>query len=391
MTELAIRGGEPVRSERLALTTPVLSEAERERVGDVIDSSWITTGPRTEDFESRLETRVGADNVVGVTNCSSALYLAYRALDLSGEVITSPVTFATTVSGIQMAGATPVLADVKPDTFTLDPESVKEAISDETDAIVPVHYAGQAVDMDAFRDLAADHDLALIEDAAHGLGGQYRGNAQGTLGDVGCYSFHPTKSITTAEGGALITDDDGVADTVRRLRLAGVNRSAWERDAEEKPDWYYDITEVSGKFNMTDVHAAIGLEQLDRLDKFIRQRRTVAERMDGAFADVNGVEPLSVREPGEHARHLYPLVVDKQTLDTSRREFEEALNAEGIDTGVYYLPIHHHSAFEDIARVDLSTTDDVVTQALCLPLHPRMDESDADDVVTAVTKVVRQL
>lgn len=391
MRELAGRGGDPVRSDPIPLSQPVFGEEELDRLEEVVESGWVTTGERTEMFEERIADLVGVDHGVGLTNCSSALYLAYRALDLSGEVITSPNTFATTVSGIEMAGAEPVLADIRPDTLTLDPESVKEAIGPETEAIVPVHYAGQATDMDVFRDLAADHSLVLIEDAAHGLGGRFRGEPQGTLGDAGCYSFHPTKAITTAEGGMLVTDDPRIADRVRRLRLAGVSRGSRERGRSDDPDWYYEVRDVSGKFNMTDLSAALGLAQLDELSAFIDRRREIGDMYDEAIAGFPGIEPLAVRDRTEHARHLYPVRLDLETLETSREEVDRLLTAEGISTGVYYIPIHHHPAFEDVSRGDLPTTEAVVPRTLCLPIHPAMAESDVSDVVTAVEKVTTSL
>lgn len=391
MPELAQEGGEPIREEMLPLATPVLGDEEVERVAETLQSGWVTTGDRTAAFEDRIATRADVERAVGTTNCSSALYLAYRCLDLSGEVITTPNTFATTVSGIRMAGATPVLADIREDTLTLDPESVKEAITDDTEAIVPVHYAGQAIDMDPLLEIAADYDLALVEDAAHGLGGAYEGRPLGSLGDIGCYSFHPTKAITTAEGGALLTDDTNLAERAEYLRLAGVDKDAKERASEDNPHWHYDVTEVSGKFNMNDVQAAIGLGQFERLDGFLEQRRSIGSALDEGLDSLSGVQSLSVRDPDEHARHLYPIVLDESKLGVSRRDFETALNAEGIDTGVYYIPIYDHSAFSDIDTSHLESATDVIDRTLCVPIHPGMERSDAEDVVNAVEKVISVL
>ena len=297
------------------------------------------------------------------------------------------MTFATTVSSAMMAGAEPKLADIRHDTLTLDPESVKEAITPNTEAIVPVHYAGQAVDMDAISEIADDHDLAVIEDAAHGLGGQYQGTPQGTLGDVGCYSFYATKSITTGEGGMLVTDRDEIADKVDRLRLAGVNKNAWRREDQDKPNWYYDVMDASGKFNMNDLSASIGLVQMERLDSFIETRQTVANRLDQQLENVPFVRPLGVRDPTEHARHIYPILLSSE-IEIDRISFDDALNAEGIGTSVHYIPIHHHSAFEKVDRVELDVTESLADNLLCVPIHPEMDVTDADDVVRAIEKVV---
>jgi len=375
----------PVRDEPLSFASPSLGDEEIENVTEALESGWLTTGERTAEFEGAVADFVGADHAVGTLNCTSALYLAFRCLDVTGDVITTPMTFATTVSSAMRAGANPVLADVRSDTLTLDPEAVKEAITPETEAIVPVHYAGQATDMDAFRDLAADHDLALVEDAAHGLGGYYDGEPLGTLGDAGCYSFYATKTITTGEGGLLVTDDEGIAESVRTRRLAGVDKDAWEREDEPDRGWRYDVVTPSLKFNMNDVQASIGLAQLDRLDEFVETRRRLAGALDEQLAAIRGVEPLGVRDPDEHARHLYPVFVTDEAPVT-RDRLDVGLADLGIETSVHYIPIHHHSAFEDVDRGDLSTTETAAERVLCLPLHPKMDRGDVDDVVTAVER-----
>jgi dTDP-4-amino-4,6-dideoxygalactose transaminase len=388
VSTLAVQGDEPVRDPSLSFASPVIASEELSQVKETIESGWLTTGPKTEQFETKLGELVGAGHTIGVSNCSSALYLAYRALDVEGKIITTPLTFATTVSAARLAGATPVLADIRPDTLTLDPEAVKEAITPQVDAIAPVHYAGQGTDIDLYRDLAADHDLAIVEDAAHALGGQFEGEELGTIGDVGCYSFYATKSITTGEGGALVTDDDDVAQTVRQLRLAGIDSDPRDRKAQEQPDWYYDVKRTSSKFNMTDLQAAIGLAQLDKLDDFISTRQQLANTLDQRLTDIEGVRPLAVRDSDEHARHIYPIVLDTETIGISRNEFDRRLGEEGIETSVHYIPIHHHTAFAEIERGDLSTTEDIHDRILSIPLHPQMNEADVDDIVAAIDRAV---
>jgi dTDP-4-amino-4,6-dideoxygalactose transaminase len=385
--DLAINGGTPIREDTLPFASPVIGDAEVEEVSNTLRSGWLTTGSQTAEFEDAICSTVGSRAAVGTTNCTSAIYLAHRALGVEGEVITTPMTFATTVSSSIMAEAAPVLADVREDTLTLHPESVKEAITDETEAILPVHYAGQAVDMDAILEIAVDHNLKIIEDAAHGLGGQYEGSALGTLGDAGCYSFYATKSITTSEGGMLVTDDTSLAETARKLRLAGVDKDAWERKDSDQPSWHYDVTAISGKYNMTDIQASIGLVQLERLNEFIETRQGLAAEYDDRLSTIEGIKPLAVRDSSEHARHLYPIFIRTDEIGLSRREFDQRLNSEGIDTSLHYIPIHHHSAFEDINRVGLETINRVAESVLCLPLHPQMTMNDVKDVELAIRKV----
>jgi dTDP-4-amino-4,6-dideoxygalactose transaminase len=381
-------GLDTIRDEPLDFASPTIGKREIERIVETLESGWLTTGQRTEAFESRIAEYVRASHAIGTTNCSSALYLAMRALDLTGEVITTPLTFATTVSSMIMAGATPILADVREDTLTLDIDAVREQITKNTEAIVPVHYAGQGMDVDPLLDLAEDNDLRIIEDAAHGIGGSYEGEHLGTLGDIGCFSFYATKNITTGEGGMAVTDDDGIGRKIRQLRLAGVDRDAWERETDRERDWYYDVVDVSSKFNMNDLQASLGIAQFERLDEFIEQRRKVADYIDDAFDDVSGVRPLEVRDASEHARHLYPVRIDPESTGTTRDEVVDALDSADIGTSVHYIPIHYHSAFREIDRGNLSNVERAYERIVCLPLHPDMDESDADDVVTAVTQVV---
>jgi dTDP-4-amino-4,6-dideoxygalactose transaminase len=381
---------EPTGAENtpISFSQPVISDDAIDLVAEALESGWLTTGPRTEAFESKLGDLCEVEHALGTTNCTSALYLALRALDIDGEVVTTPMTFATTVSSCRIAGTTPVLADVRPDTLTLDPECVKEAITPETEAILPVHYAGQATDMDAILDIAADNDLAIIEDTAHGLGGQYEGTPQGTLGDVGCFSFYATKTITTGEGGAFVTDDDDVAERARTLRLAGVDKDAWARQSESDHGWAYDVVDTSMKFNMNDIQASIGLSQIERVSEFVEKRRRLADRYDSQFESVKEINTLGVRDPEEHARHLYPVFVDTTTADLSRKELSRALEERDIGTSVHYIPIHYHSAFEDVRHGGLPVTEKRYEQLLCLPLHPKMDEESVDHVVQTVDELL---
>lgn len=365
----------------ISFSEPFVGDRETEQVSEVIESNWLSTGPKTEMFERKIAKYTDSNHAVGTTNCTSALYLSLRSLQVDGEVITSPMTFATTVSACNAYDVRPVLADVRPTTLTLDPASVKEAITGDTAAIMPVHYAGQAANMDALRELAADHDLALIEDAAHGLGGFYNGEALGTIGDTGCFSFYATKTITTGEGGMLVTDDSEVADRARNLRLAGIDKDAWEREVERDAAWTYDVVANSLKYNMNDIQAAIGIAQMEKLPEILDSRRDLANRYDDALQDVSGITPLAVRDPEEHARHLYPVFVEESAAGIDRNELAKQLTERNIDTSVHYIPIHYHSAFDGIKRTNLENAEKAYEQVLCLPLHPGMTEQDVTTVV----------
>jgi len=379
---------EDVDEAKIDFASPIIGQTETSRVIDALESGWLTTGPKTQELEEAIASEVGATCALGTINCTAALYLAIRALGIEGEVITTPFTFATTVSSCRLAGATPVLADVRRDTLTLDPEAVKETITPDTEAVMLVHYAGQGTDLDAFRELATDHDLALIEDAAHALGGYFEGEALGTLGDAGCYSFYATKTITTGEGGMLVTDDVRIDETARRLRLAGIDKDSWARETSGVAGWTYDVTNVSMKFNMNDIQGSLGLAQLDRLTEFLRKRRRLADRYDELLSSVDGVEPLAVRDSSEHARHIYPIFVDEEETGISRTDLIAELDDTNIGTGVHYIPIHYHSAFEDIETTGLPVAEERFEQVVSLPLHPNMDENDVLSVVEAVGRIV---
>lgn len=377
-----------MRSKQISFAAPVIENEDISKVIETLQSGWLTTGELTNKFELSLSNEVKSGHAIGTSNCTSALYLAYRTLEINGEFITTPMTFATTVSSGIMAGAKPVLADIRSDTLTLDPESVKNLITNKTEAIVPVHYAGQGTDMNVYLDLAEDHDLSIIEDAAHGLGGTFNGVPLGTMGDVGCYSFYATKSITTGEGGALLTDYKEVNDVARRLRLGGINQDAWNRKKQDEPHWYYDVSEISGKFNMTDIQASIGLTQLNKLDRFISKRQELAKTLDKEIGKIDNIRSLNVREEAEHARHLYPIILDTDELGISRLEFYNMMNSRGIETSVHYIPIHQHTAFKDIEKGNLSTTNKLSDEVICLPLHPLMDMTDVHYIAKEIKECI---
>ena len=392
-TELASRGGTPVRSAYLPVALPLTGEEEKRELIAALESGWITTGPRTRELEGKLAEAVGAKHAVCVDSCTAALHLALHSLGLQpgDEVITSPLTFCSTVNTIVHAGGTPVLADVEPDTLNLDPGAAARAVTPRTKAIIPVHYAGHPCEMDAIAALAKEHGLTIIEDAAHAVGAAYKGRPVGSMSDVTCYSFYATKNMTTAEGGALLTDDDRIAEHARLHSLHGMSRDAWKRYTSAG-SWYYEVVAPGFKYNMTDLEAALGLHQLRRLPEFTARRRELAKRYDAAFGEGPFVEIPAWRPEVDHVYHLYAIRLHLDRLTIDRARFIDELKAEGIGTTVNFIPIHHHPYYRErlgLAPGDLPVADAAYERLITLPLYPRMTDADADDVIAAVDKVAR--
>jgi len=394
-SQLASQGVRPVRESPLPVARPSLGEAERRQVLQVLESGWITAGPRVERFESALAEAIGARHVVCVSSCTAALHVALAGLDLApgDEVITTPLTFCATANTILQAGGRPVLVDVEPDTLNLDPARVADAISDRTRALLPVHYAGHPCDMDAILELAARRGLSVIEDAAHAIGARYRDRAVGTLGDATCFSFYATKNLTTGEGGALATDSDRIAEGARLLSAQGMSRPAWQREESAEP-WFYEVRAAGFKYNMTDLQAAIGLPQLEQLAGFTARRQALARRYDRAFEEHPALEIPACRDEVTHAYHLYPIRLRPEALTCDRARFIRELRAENVGATVHFIPIHFHPFYRKRLELEpgsLPVAEAAYERLVSLPLYPAMSDADADDVVEAVAKVAAAL
>ncbi len=381
----------PPRSTFLPYALPQFGEEEKRELIEALDSGWITTGPRVKRLEEDLAAAVGAKHVVCVDSCTAALHIALAALELrpGEEVITSPLTFCSTVNSIVHAGGTPVLADVEPDTLNLDPARVAEKITPRTRALVPVHYGGHPCEMDALLELARRHRLTVIEDAAHAIGASYKGRPVGSLGDMTCFSFYATKNLTTAEGGALALEDETLAERARLLSLHGMSKDAWMRYTAAG-SWYYEVVLPGFKYNMTDLEAALGLHQLRRLPGFNRRRRELARRYDDAFRDHPAIEIPAWRKEVEHVYHLYPIRLRLDRLTVDRARFIDELKAEKIGTTVNFIPIHYHPYYRDTLKLGegaLPVAEAAYERLISLPLYPRMTEGDLDDAAAAVLKL----
>lgn len=383
----------PRRVEFLPLSRPSIGDAEVDAVVACLRSGWITSGPRVAEFERLFAEAVGAEHAVAVSSATAGLHLAFLAAGLGpgDEVVTSPLTWASTGNMILAVGARPVFADIDPTTLNVDPAAVERAVSERTRAIVPVHFAGQPVDLDPLRALAARRGLALIEDAAHALGTTYRGRPVGGGSSAAVFSFHPIKAITTGEGGMVTTDDADFAERIRLLRFHGITRDAWKRYGKHgSPD--YEIVELGYKYNLTDLQAAIGIAQLARLEEFVAARTRVAGWYADLLRHVPAVAMLApVAYPARHAWHLLVVRLRLDALRIDRDDVMGALLAENIGVGLHFKALHLHRLYGgDVTSAALPHATAASHAILSLPLFPAMTEDDVRDVADALAGVLRR-
>lgn len=383
-----------MRESFLTFGAPQITEEDIAEVVDTLRSGWIGTGPKVLRFEAAFADLLGAAQAVAVSSCTAALGLA---LEIGGvgpgdEVITTPITFPATANVIVHRGARPVFADVERATGNIAIEEIARRITPRTKAIIPVHLAGRPCDMAAIMALARAHDLLVIEDAAHAIEARYRGAQVGRIGHFGAFSFYPTKSVTTGEGGMLTTADEGWAQEARVLRQHGIDADAWRRYSAPGHT-LYETVQPGYKQNMTDLQAALGLHQLERLGENLARRTAIWRKYDEAFRGLAALAlPPPVEEVGSvHARHLYTVMVQPEAAGLTRDEMIVRLTAAGIGTGVHYTALHLHKYYRETYGYrpdDLPEALWVSERTLSLPLSNRMTLQDADDVIGAVRRVL---
>ncbi|MGF1477450.1 MAG: DegT/DnrJ/EryC1/StrS family aminotransferase [Geminicoccaceae bacterium] len=381
------------RKDFLSFSPPSIGEEEIAQVVDTLRNGWITTGPKTHAFEKSFASSVRAPGALALSSCTAGLHMALVAggIGHGDEVITTPLTFCATVNVIEHVGAVPVLADVEPETLNIDPAQVQAKITPRTKAIILVHYAGHPVDLDAFHALARIHDLLLIEDAAHALPASYKGVPIGSGGNPVSFSFYATKNLTTGEGG-MLTGSEDLLERARVLSLHGMSRDAWRRYAKAG-SWRYAVEVPGFKYNMSDIQAALGLEQLKKLDRFQSRRREIVAQYIDAFGAFDGLELPIERPEVDHAWHLFVLRIRNGALKITRDEVIEALKDRNIGTSVHFIPIHIHPYYAEKYQykpTDFPVTIDNAERMISLPLNPSMTDQDVRDVIDAVSDVVRQ-
>jgi perosamine synthetase len=388
---LAIDGGTPVRATFLPYARQVIDETDVAAVSDALRSDWLTTGPRVPAFEAGLEAATGARHAVAFSSGTAALHGAavVAGLVAGDEAITTPMTFVATANSILYAGATPVFADIRPDDLLISPEAVAAAVTPATRAIIAVDYAGHPADYGALRaiaDGAPGGPLTIIADASHALGATLDGRAVGTLADLTVLSLHPAKIMTTAEGGAVLTDRDDLAERLRRFRNHGISS-----ELNARRDWTYAMVELGYNYRLTDVAAALGSAQIARLDVFLARRRELAARYLARLADHPMVELPAVADGVEPAWHFLFARLRLDRLRVGRAEVYGALRAENIGVNVHYIPVHTHPYYrERFPGLSFPVAEAAYERLLTLPLHAGMEDGDVDDVVAALDKVAAE-
>ena len=386
------------RESFLHFTLPLIGDEEIQAVSEVLRSGWLTTGVRAQEFEREFAEAVGASHAIALNSCTAALHLALEAVGLGPEdtVITVPFTFAATAEVVRYLGAHPKFVDVQPDTGNLNPALLEEAVTPRTRAIIAVHYAGQPCDMGDILDFAREHNLPVIEDAAHALPARLRVNGGpwrmiGTIGDLTCFSFYATKTITTGEGGMITTARMDWADRIRMMSLHGISRDAWRRYTAQGT-WHYEIEDVGYKYNLTDIAASLGLAQLRKCDRFWSRRCEIADSYTRAFSDCEAIQLPQIRPDRTHAWHLYVIRLHLEQLRIDRAQFVQEMKARNIGTSVHFIPLHLHPYYRNTYGFkggEFPVAEDWYRRCVSLPIYPGMSAQDVEDVVEAVLEIVR--
>lgn len=381
-----------MRQTFLPFALPDVDDAELKQIKEALDSGWITTGPKTHQFEAEFAAAVGAKHAIAVNSCTAAMHLALEAIGLGrgDEVITTPYTFAATAEVIRYFDARPVLVDIDSRCLNMDPSLLAVAITPRTRAIIPVHVAGQPADLDEIHAVAQRHGLPVIEDAAHAFPTRYKGRMIGSLSEFTCFSFYATKTLTTGEGGMICTENDAWAERCRIMALHGISKDAWKRYTAEG-SWYYEIVAPGYKYNMTDIAAAMGLAQLRKAHRMWQRRRDIAARFNQAFAGLPQLQIPHDRADCQHAWHLYMLRLNLEELRIGRAEFIEELKRRHIGVSVHFIPLHIHPYYREsygYRPEDFPIAYREYQREISLPIYSKMSDADVEDVIDAVTQIV---
>jgi len=369
---------------------PDIGEEEIAEVTRVLQGGQLTAGPMARQFEEDFKKFIGSRNALAVNSATSGLHLALIVAGISiGDYVVVPVsTYTSTANVVSYVGATPLFCDIDPDTFTMDPIALKKLFEANKDkkirAVIPVHVAGQAVDLNPFFELKKDFDFVIIEDAAHALPSTYRQKMIGTIGDITVFSFYPTKTLASCEGGMICTENDDWANRLRILKNSGINRDLLERSANKEMSWFYDVEELGYKYSMNDIAASIGIHQLKKAEKFLKRRVEIAKYYDEQLSKCNLQIPYIRNKDDIHSRHLYIIKIENPD------QMAKALYAEGISTSVHFRPLHMHSYWKNrfnFQEADFPVATKTYEQVLSLPIHTKLCDQDVERIVDAIKKL----
>ena len=392
MTRLAIDGGTPVRDTFLPYGQQWIDDEDINEVIKVLKGDYLTTGPKISEFENRIAQYVGSKYAVAVSNGTAALHAACFAAGIKkgDEVITTPLTFAASANCILYQGGKPVFADIDFDTYNIDPNEIEKNITEKTKAIIPVDFTGQPVDMDKIKDIAKKYGLIVVEDSAHALGAEYKGNKVGSLSDITTFSFHPVKHITTGEGGMITTNDDKLYNKLKLFRTHGITRDITSLVNKNEGPWYYEQLELGYNYRITDIQCALGISQLNKLDKFLKKRQKIAQKYNSYLKNIDGVILPYQATYAKSSWHLYVIQLELEKFKVGRKTIFEALRVENIGVNVHYIPVYYHPYYQKLGYKKglCPNAERLYERILTLPLYPKMNEKDIEDVVTALEKVL---
>lgn len=388
---LGIHGGKPVREAYLPYGQQQIDEYDIQAVVDVLKGDFLTTGPMIQQFEEAIANYVGAKYAVSFSNGTAALHAACYAAGITegDEVITTPMTFVASANCILYQGAKPVFADIDNETYNISPKSIEEKITNKTKAIIPVHFTGQPVELEAIKKIAKKNDLIIIEDAAHALGATYKNKKIGSIGDMTMFSFHPVKHITTGEGGVITTNNPLFYEKLVQFRTHGIERNP-QKLLENHGPWYYEMQFLGYNYRITDIQAALGLSQLSKLDSFIKIRKKYVDIYSKEFSCLSEIIIPKQLPQTSSSWHLYIIRLNTKLLKCNRKEFYEALQRENIGVNVHYIPVHLQPFYQKLGyeKGICPQAENVYEEIITLPLFPKMTEADVWDVIQAVRKVL---
>lgn len=392
MEKPAIVGGTPVRETKLFYGHQYIDEADVEAVAKVITSDYLTCGPKVTELEKRLCEITGAKYAVACSNGTAALHIAALAAGVGegDELITTPITFAASANCALYCGAKPVFADINPRTYNIDPESVVNNITEKTKAVVAVDFTGQAVELDRLTQICKEKNIVLIEDAAHSIGTKYSGKAVGSIADMTTFSFHPVKTVTGGEGGAVLTNSEELYKKLLLFRSHGITRESDMLENESHGAWYYEQIDLGYNYRITDIQCALILSQLDKLESFSDRRNQIVEKYNEAFSKMPELFVQEEIEESETTRHLYILRIKPENLNIDRKGFFEALAAENICCNVHYIPVYWHPYYQKLGYEKglCPHAEKLYNEMISLPLYYSLSDEDVNDVIKAVEKII---
>ena len=387
----AAEGGVPVRNTPIYYGHQYIDEADVQAVVDVLRNHDLTCGPKIGELEQKLCEITGAKYAVVCSNGTAALHIACLAAGVSegDEVITTPITFAASANCALYCGARPVFADIDPETYNIDPDRVKEAVTERTKAVVAVDYTGQSADLDPLLDICRANKLVLIEDGAHVIGTKYKGRANGSIADMTTFSFHPVKTVTGGEGGAVLTNDETLYKKLLLYRSHGITRDVSLMEHEPDGAWYYEQVDLGYNYRMTDIQAALLISQLDKLPMFSRRRKEIVARYNEAFGKLPQLFVQKEISESDTTRHLYILRIVPEKLTIDRKQFFDALAAENVRCNVHYIPTYYFPYYEKMGyrRGLCPNAEKLYEEIISLPLYYAMSDEDVESVIEAVTKI----